>query len=508
MTTDGLDADDYIAAIRAGAVDPFGHTADELQESLEAFDRDLTERLMALSDAEVEEVVAGRMALPPLPGPVESEHLARQRAESAYVGHARALHVQRARIEAEERELLAARFARLREEPGVLDTNLREAASSLAVELHLSDRTIERRMTDAWHIVSELPLTHDAHKAGRITAGHVRTISDATRALRIDSGVGADDRARVEAELVAVAEVATPGQLRSRAKRIVDRMLTAPLQQRHEVARETRSVGLFDAGDGMADLCARVPAAFGAAVLDRLSQAARGKPKDDPRTFDQFRADAFIELLLTGQTPLDATGINALRATITVTIPATALLADEQPEPSSELRFPALLDGDILVDAATIRSLAADTVTWQRLFLDPVSGIPITVDTYTPSRAMRRWLRARDGRCRWPGCTNPVSRADLDHTEDWAKGGRTSLVNLAHLCRRHHTMKHATAWTVEQLEHGILEWTSPLGVIIRDEPEPQGPRFIDTTANDEPLWGPVVCTEPSLPNAPPVALPF
>ena len=133
----------------------------------------------------------------------------------------------------------------------------------------------------------------------------------------------------------------------------------------------------------------------------------------------------------------------------------------------------------MLVDAATVRQLAAETIVWERLFLHPVTGMPVTVDTYTPTRAQKRLARSRDGRCRWPGCTSPVHRADLDHTLAWADGGTTSLDNLAHLCRRHHLMKHATAWRVKQLPGGVLEWTSPLGTVHRDEPEPQGPVFAE-----------------------------
>ncbi|MGC5078133.1 HNH endonuclease signature motif containing protein, partial [Agrococcus sp. DT81.2] len=179
-------------------------------------------------------------------------------------------------------------------------------------------------------------------------------------------------------------------------------------------------------------------------------------------------------------------GISPIKATVTITIPATELLRDpDQPE-DPQLRFPALLDGRILVDAATIRALAAETIVWERLFLHPVTGLPVTVDTYTPNRAMRRWLKARDGRCRWPGCTSPVHRADLDHTQAWVDGGATSIANLAHLCRRHHLMKHTTAWRVRQLPGGVLEWTDPLGNIHRDEPEPQGPVFVETM---EHVWG-------------------
>ncbi len=433
-----MDAEGYIDAVRAGAIDPYGHTAEELQESLDAYDRDWTERLMALTDEQLDEVAAGRMQLPPLPGPIESEHAVRFRAESEFVGRARALQVQRARLEAAERELLAARFARLQDEPGVFDTNLRETASNLAVELRLSDRTMERRLIAAARMVTELPLAHDAHRAGRINSGHLRTIEKETEALRLDAAIDAEERTRVEQELVAMAETTTPGQLRSRAKRIVDRVLTEPLQQRHDRARETRELFLQDEGDGMAFLGVRCLAVAAKAAYNRATDAARRKPKDDPRTFDQYRADVVLDLLTRGMVPDDTSGVrgvNGITATVVVTIPATALLHDHDDAHGQE-PFPALLDDEILVDVDTVRMLAAETVTWERLFLHPVTGVPVTVDTYRPNRAMRRWLRARDGRCRWPGCNNPVYRADVDHTHDWDAGGATTIGNLAHLCRR------------------------------------------------------------------------
>ncbi len=132
----------------------------------------------------------------------------------------------------------------------------------------------------------------------------------------------------MERALVAIAETTTPGRLRSRAKLVVDRALTAPLQQRHDAAREQRAVWMVDAGDGMVDLGARLPALVGVAIFDRLTQAAKGKPKDDDRTFDQFRADALSELLLAGICPDDLHGVSPIRATVTVTIPATELLRD------------------------------------------------------------------------------------------------------------------------------------------------------------------------------------
>ena len=63
-----------------------------------------------------------------------------------------------------------------------------------------------------------------------------------------------------------------------------------------------------------------------------------------------------------------------------------------------------------------------------------------------------------------------VRICDLDHTVDFAFGGQTSEDNLAHLCRRHHTLKHESAWTVVQRQGGVLEWTSPSGRVYPDIP--------------------------------------
>jgi hypothetical protein len=40
------------------------------------------------------------------------------------------------------------------------------------------------------------------------------------------------------------------------------------------------------------------------------------------------------------------------------------------------------------------------------------------------------------------------------------------------MCKRHHTLKGETAWTVRQLGGGVLEWTSPGGHVYIDKPPP------------------------------------
>ena len=130
---------------------------------------------------------------------------------------------------------------------------------------------------------------------------------------------------------------------------------------------------------------------------------------------------------------------------------------------------PAELLGAALIDADTARELAGRAKIWNRLFVDPITRTPVEVDTYRPPAAMSRLLKARDQHCRFPGCRRAAIRCELDHTIDYARGGHTHIFNLAHLCQRHHSMKQFTRWEVRQVGGGVLEWTSPLGRVYRED---------------------------------------
>ena len=81
---------------------------------------------------------------------------------------------------------------------------------------------------------------------------------------------------------------------------------------------------------------------------------------------------------------------------------------------------------------------------------------------YSPSRKLRHLVRARSATCDAPGCQNPATSVDLDHTVAWPHGP-TNQSNLAPRCRTHHRAKQAPDWTVEQLAPGVTRWTMPSG---------------------------------------------
>ena len=55
---------------------------------------------------------------------------------------------------------------------------------------------------------------------------------------------------------------------------------------------------------------------------------------------------------------------------------------------------------------------------------------------------LRAALWQRDQGCSFPGCSIPPQWTDAHHVVYWWVGGRTSLLNTALLCRRHHTHVH------------------------------------------------------------------
>ncbi|GAA2009129.1 HNH endonuclease signature motif containing protein [Microbacterium ulmi] len=408
-----------------------------------------------------------------------------------------------ARLQAEEARLLA-EARRIAddwaddEEPASTTSTAefphRSIAAEIATAWRVSDRTIQRQIDDAAALVHDYPGTLGALTAGDISAAHARIIVAAGAVVE-----RAELRAEYEASVLEYALCESATRLAPIAKRRAEWFAESAFEQRHRRARAERRVWVVDVDDGMAEIHALVPAVIAHGIHDRLTTIGRtiaagrtagpgsserptadrfvsagddGAPDAaaiDTRTLDELRADILSDLLLAtdpvahGNGP---TGLGAIHATVQVTVPVLTLIDDRVTDPFEI----AMLDGHSPVDPETARMLTAGAPGWDRVLTHPISGAVLAVDRYRPSDELRRHLRVRDEHCRFPGCRLAARRCDADHTVDHALGGATRAENLAHLCRRHHTLKHQTAWTVEQRSGGILEWTSPTGRMYTDIP--------------------------------------
>ncbi|MEU1970107.1 HNH endonuclease signature motif containing protein [Microbacterium sp. NPDC019599] len=382
------------------------------------------------------------------------------------------------------------------------DMALRAIAAEFAGPLMMDDRTVQRRIGDARELTELYPRTFAAGKRNEITERHQRLITEIGASLLFES------RERFEAAAVEVCRGDTPGRVKSQLEILAARIHPCTFSQRHRGARERRNVRVVDLGEGMSDLIATLPSVLAHAVHDRLTAQGRAIcdarkrarasvgegtgaalpavvepgtsafsrliPDDvvstDTRTLDQIRADILADMLLTAAPDADPTRdddgpgvLGAIRARVQVVVPALTVLGTDD--------GPADLVGRAPIDAETARTLLGSTThPIERLLTHPVTGSVIEVDTYERPASLDRYLRARDQRCCFPGCRLPAVRCEVDHNHDRALGGITCRSNLCHLCQRHHSMKQFTMWRVRQLAGGVLEWTSPLGIVYLDEP--------------------------------------
>ncbi|WP_341947043.1 HNH endonuclease signature motif containing protein [Microbacterium sp. LWH11-1.2] len=404
------------------------------------------------------------------------------------------------------------------------DAIYRSMVAEFSAAARIPTGSVEFAFTDALVVSTSLPEVRAAFAAGRVCAGHVREIvresaivAEAIRNKRVD----ADVMGLYEAAVLVFAERETAARTKAHAAQVAAALVGETVTDRHQRAASERCVKVRSVGDGLALLTAVLPEWVAVAIADRLRQMTRqvirnrahardadsgsgsGPACDsgsvifsddtfatdpdtdtdtdtdadtgadaedvaaDTRTWDQVQADLLADLLLTADpSAIHGDGLDNIQGRIQVTIAGTTLAGEDE--------RPADLDGHGPLHPDIARDLAGRNTGWSRLFLDP-DGMVRETDTYTPTEGMRRFLRARDQHCRFPGCRMPVHRCDIDHTHDHARGGKTRLDNLAHLCRAHHTLKHpdvsdAHRWTARQERDGTITWHSPLGRTYTDRP--------------------------------------
>jgi hypothetical protein len=395
-----------------------------------------------------------------------------------------------------EEQARAAAFARWDEHRIARRTIVTETACLTRT----AERTIEHQLNEARFLIGYAPATFAALAAGQISYRHATVLLD--QLLSVPD----EDQAAFEAKVLPVAKTLTVGRLKDRARRLRERLHPESIVTRTKTAVTDRHTYWEPARDGMAWLHWYGTAEQTRAACDRITEmatslqklgdptgsdgtdngdaatgttaasgagAAFGIPRPDSteppaRTLDQLRADVTAGLLLDGVTP---TGLGAgIRGTVMVTVSVLTLLGlDEEP---------ATLEGYGPISPEAAREIAGHAPSFTRILTHPETGVILSVgkEQYKVTTGIRKVLRVRDETCRFPGCSRPAVKSDIDHTQDWQYDGLTDCDNLAHLCEGHHRLKHLSQWSVVQEPGGILVWTSPGKRTYRTDPaNPIGP---------------------------------
>lgn len=434
---------------------------------------------------------------------------------------------QQARVVARLEELFARDIAAVggKEDPGLAFSL---AAAEVGAILNLPHMTAMRLVDESSRLSSAHPGTLARLAEGRISYRHAGIVLDEMQFVpdTVPGPAGTPDlpglledavedpevltpRERFEQDLLIRAEGLTAAAFGQRARKLRERQFPGTIPSRHKDALAKRRV-CFDAlPDGMSCVSAFLAAEKGQALYAALTGAARGEKKaGDERSMDQLRADILASLLLNqptpsvlmedtpesysqiGTEPVGTAQIGTEIGTASGTHSGSRRRAGEGSRRARRTRLtPEVM---ILINADTLtgmddnpvelngygslspqagRRMVAEAVHWTPLIQDPESGEVLRVGRRRRIPAgLKRWLQARDGTCRFPGCGVNAVRAEIDHTDPWARGGLTDHSNLEHLCPKHHRFKTLGHWKAKQPEAGVLEWVSPTGRTYRTEP--------------------------------------
>ena len=272
-----------------------------------------------------------------------------------------------------------------------------------------------------------------------------------------------EDIKQMEHVLLPLAKTATDSAISQRARRMRERLHPKPLDERHEEAREGRSITWWADENGMATLQVYLPAEDIFSMINTVNWfAVTNVDEDDERTERQRRADIFRDAMIDGWPDTNGT---PLKARVAVTIPALEMLAD----PKKSL---AELEGYGPIPIGTALNIARDAPSFIKVLTDPWTGAAIDVarEKYRPSKALKDLLRFRDVQCRFPGCNRLAEQSEADHIDGWAQGGHTSRTNTELLCKRHQLFKHALGWEVTYRPDGSVNWRTPNGIVCLEVP--------------------------------------
>ncbi|MBE4716916.1 HNH endonuclease signature motif containing protein [Pseudarthrobacter sp. AB1] len=333
--------------------------------------------------------------------------------------------------------------------------------AEVACALTVSERSAGTLLAEAHALTTDLPLTLSALQAGTISWQHARIMVDET--MNLDPAAAQALEAHfLDPEVVNPARGPAgeliPGRFRHKARTWRERHHPVSIEKRHARGLQDRRVEYAPDRDGMTWLSAYLPADQAAGIWDRTTTAARAlQGPDESRTLTQLRADVAADWLLGGDGESDL--IPSPKAQVLVTVPLFALmgLTDE----------PAMLDGYGPIPPSMARQLIADGAeSFHRVLTDPRDGAPLEIGrtSYRVTKAQRQWLRLRDGKCPFPGCSNHSLDNEADHILAWAHGGTTGISNLGQPCHKHHRLRHTTAWTPTTATNNEPPgWTSPSG---------------------------------------------
>ncbi len=344
--------------------------------------------------------------------------------------------------------------------------------------------------------LADLPAVRAAFSAGEISYSKVRAIT------RIANR-------RLEEGLVAMAREATASQL----ERVVREYRRADPDEgpQHLARHDRRFLRSFTDDDGMVVLRARFSPEEGAVVLAAIEAArqalAADRAEDVPAgtsggeattatwTYGPDPANPATATLEAGER-MAAEWADALVAVCEAALagglrppgeggPAVSVVVhvDEAVLADPTAEGCAYVEEVGAISSHTARRLCCGAAVSALRFRSGGSVVPEGKTRRIPG-SLRRAVRARDGGCRWPGCTQR-RYVDVHHVTFVSAGGRTTLSNLTTLCKAHHRLVHEGGFSLTMTPAGKVTVRTPDGAVVPRAPRPPVPVGPDLYARHE-----------------------
>ncbi|MGH8911184.1 MAG: DUF222 domain-containing protein [Acidimicrobiia bacterium] len=334
-----------------------------------------------------------------------------------------------------------------------------QAVDELRAGLTLTRRSAENQLNIAWAL-DRLPQVRDLLDRGLIDLPRARVLCEETGHLDREEAV------RIVDSLLEAAPDLTTGQLGARLRRRCAEADPEAARRRYEDGVAGRRVERSQNPDGTADLLGRqLPVERAAAIFNRINAIAHKLRGQDDRTLDQIRSDILLDLL-----EARPVGITDRRGGVEIRVKLTTLLGLD--ENAGEIAG----WGPVIADLARRIVERQAGSQWRLIVTDPDTGAPVYsgVTRRRPTASQRRHVQARNPTCVFPGCRAPATSSQMDHTNDYARGGPTAVANLGPLCAHDHLgVKHKAGWQLAQPKPGVFAWTSPRGhrYLVRPPPD-------------------------------------
>jgi hypothetical protein len=229
---------------------------------------------------------------------------------------------------------------------------------------------------------------------------------------------------------------------------------------------QKRECVYYQQEDGSWVIHARLPAEAGSQVVKAIEAVASLEQEenvpaetfleaDDPaqrrKTYRQARADALVKMAEHFLATCDQSGfLQGLRGSehcqVVLHVDIDTLRRHGSGGHGGQVHCN--LDEKHWISAKTAQRLSCDASLVTVLENDRGEVLNIGRRARTVPPSIKRALNLRDKTCRVPGCCQSRN-LDGHHIQHWAEGGETSLDNLVHLCRHHHTQLHQGLFTIQ-----------------------------------------------------------